>query len=438
MSLTSVKKKLSRFTAYLGLTMGVFIALTASFAFYVYSEKQIDQANEARLKSFLLAQELSQSSDDLTRMARTYVITGDAAYKRHFQEILDIREGRKPRPANAYVYATYWDLAPPDGQQPSMEEGQAAPLLELMRQAGFSEDEFAKLAEAKTHSDALTDTEYAAMRLIESLDAPSEASRTQAIQMLHDAAYHRAKANIMRLIGEFQQMMDQRTLDAVHLREDMALLFRTLLALFGLLLAFMLRRAYQTLQAVLGGSVNELYEKIALLGSGDFSLPTQAASGMDDSVLGWIAETQRKLVCIDVERKAAEAKNWRMAQLYNALSECNQAIIRCPDETSLFRQICRDVVTVGGMKMAWIGVLEPATQGIEPIESWGEGTEYLQGISISIDQNLVSCWARPNRHLRARGSPFLVPGFPRRSGHRALARARREVWLAGFGRIALA
>ena len=85
-------------------TLVMFLALAAAFGVYVYSEKQIDRANQRRQISILLADQLRQSSDDLTRMARTYVVTGDPRYKKYYQDILDIRDGKKPRP-KAYQYA---------------------------------------------------------------------------------------------------------------------------------------------------------------------------------------------------------------------------------------------------------------------------------------------------------------------------------------------
>jgi methyl-accepting chemotaxis protein len=72
---------------------------------------------------YLLADQLRQSSDDLTRMARTYVVTGDARYRKYYQEILDIRDGRKPRP-DRYFYA-YWDLVLADAQTPQVSNGPA-------------------------------------------------------------------------------------------------------------------------------------------------------------------------------------------------------------------------------------------------------------------------------------------------------------------------
>ena len=96
----------------------------------------------------------------------------------------------------------------------------------------------------------------------------------------------------------------------------------------------------------------------------------------DDVLLGTVIDiTQRKL---------AETRVLRMSQLYAALSQCNQAIIHCKYEEQLFPQICQDAVHYGGMKMAWIGIVNQATQRVEPVAAYGSGIEYLQGIKISL------------------------------------------------------
>lgn len=82
--------------------------------------------------------------------------------------------------------------------------------------------------------------------------------------------------------------------------------------------------------------------------------------------------------------KDAEAQLARMTKLYAALSQCNQAIVRCADEAELFPQVCRDAVEFGGMRMAWIGLLEETGDRVIPAASFGAGTEYLVGIDISI------------------------------------------------------
>ncbi len=294
--------QLTRFSRYLWLTLGMFAAFATTFGLYALSEKRVDRANESRHRSYLLADELRQSSDDLTRMVRTYVVTGAPIYKQHYQEILDIRDGKKPRPAD--YDDIYWDLVLADNLRPRP-PGAAVPLLELLRSAGFTEVEFARLAQAKANSDALTNLEFAAMALIESANPPTGA-RAEAIRMLHDAAYHQGKARIMRPISEFQRIAGERTREAVHVAQGHATRMRVAFVLFGLLLVSLLWSTRRSLHAILGGSVNELYTRIAYLGGGNFSSVISVAKGMENSVLGWLSETQINLARMDTQRRQAE------------------------------------------------------------------------------------------------------------------------------------
>ncbi|MDD2863210.1 MAG: ATP-binding protein, partial [Methylococcales bacterium] len=298
-----MNKDLSAFTNSLRLTMGMFMVVAVTFSVYVYSEKRIDRANELRLQSYLFADELRQSSDDLTRMVRSYVMTGDKSYKQHYVEIMDIRDGKKPRPVD--YNNIYWDLVFSDDVRPSP-SGESIPLLELMREMGFSEKEFSLLAQAKANSDALTNAEFSAMALIESTTPSTEENLHKAFDLLFDESYHRAKAEIMRPIHEFYQMMDARTLKAVHSSENVATMVRITLIAFGLLLAYTLRLSYRALYKTLGCSVGELKQLIVRLGSGDFSSPIPVDKNKKNSVLSWLSETQINLFRIDTERKQAE------------------------------------------------------------------------------------------------------------------------------------
>ena len=69
------------------LFMLLFILNTVSFIFvavivnkYQKATIKLEDAYQMQYKSLVLAQELRQSSDDLTRMARTYVITGNPKF----------------------------------------------------------------------------------------------------------------------------------------------------------------------------------------------------------------------------------------------------------------------------------------------------------------------------------------------------------------------
>ncbi|NRR33941.1 GGDEF domain-containing protein [Oxalobacteraceae bacterium] len=287
------------------------------FLVYVRWEKQIDVANETRQQSFLLSSELRQTSDELTRMVRSYVATGDIRYKQYYQEILDIRNGVAPRPKD-YRYV-YWDLAVADARRQSPRDP-AVSLLELMRRSGFTPAEFAKLAQAQVHSDKLTATEFSAIALFESSSPPSEAQRTQALQLLYDPPYHQAKSRIMQPIHDFQRMMDLRTLEAVRLAEHRAALVRTVFVLFGLMLIVIQWRAYRTLHTVLGGALDELHELINRLRGGDFHAITPVPPGREDSVMAWLVDTQAALQRQQAEREQLE-QELRDLAFHDALTQ---------------------------------------------------------------------------------------------------------------------
>lgn len=85
------------------------------------------------------------------------------------------------------------------------------------------------------------------------------------------------------------------------------------------------------------------------------------------------------------QRKVNEARIKRLTQLYAALSACNKAIVRCHNEQDLFDTICRTAVENGGMKMAWIGMINAETAMVEPVSSYGDDINYLKNIKISCD-----------------------------------------------------
>jgi PAS domain S-box-containing protein/putative nucleotidyltransferase with HDIG domain len=106
----------------------------------------------------------------------------------------------------------------------------------------------------------------------------------------------------------------------------------------------------------------------------------RAVRGGDGSIESIFATVQ------DItERKRAEASLRRLTQLYAALGECNAAIMRAGAEAQVFQHVTRIVVGLGGMKMAWIGMVDSATQMIRPVASAGEGQEYLEDLKISVD-----------------------------------------------------
>ncbi|MFG0607466.1 methyl-accepting chemotaxis protein [Vibrio mimicus] len=198
-------------------TIAIGIAITMVTVFQLDNlEKQADQMAKIRYLSYQAADELRQSSDDLTRLGRTYVVTGDEKYEKMYMDILEIRNGKKPRPEN--YHTIYWDLVLQYGQKPKP-DGDTIALQQTMKDLGFTDREFALLKEAQNNSDALVNMEVKAMNAVKGLypDASGnytvkgEPDREMAIQLLHSDDYHREKAKIMAPIDKFFQELESRT-----------------------------------------------------------------------------------------------------------------------------------------------------------------------------------------------------------------------------------
>lgn len=292
--------KLTYFNMRLTLAVIIFIVFLFSFFAYVEAERAIDKAHHIRLQSFLLADELRQSSDDLTRMVRTYAVTGDERYRQHFDEIFAIRNGQLPRPENYHFI--YWDLVDATNQRPRpFAEPEA--LLERMRKVGFTEVELFQLVSAKQASDNLAAIEQQAIQGVASGDT---LLREQALTLLHDDAYHQAKAGIMQPIDQLYSMMSVRTKLAVEQAERQAWRLRWLFIALGLMLVFFLWHLKRRELATLGAPVTELYQRIIALGHGDFSTEIAIPKGKENTVLGWLAETRRRLYHLEQNRQLAQ------------------------------------------------------------------------------------------------------------------------------------
>jgi len=340
----TLNKKHPAFSSKLLLTVILLVALVIAFGVYVKAEKEIDRANELRYQSLQLAAELRQSSDDLTRMARTYVATGNPAYKKYYQDILDIRDGRKARPTQ--YQGVYWDLVLGGQLQPPADGGNGVKLLELMRLARFGDDEFQKLAEAKAESDRLTAIEFEAMRLCEANSADHDANLAKARLMMHDEAYHQSKMKIMQPIGEVYALADLRTSNAVRASEENARWLRGLFIAVGLGAIFMLWRTYVALRETLGGSADDVHSLIVRLGRGDFSMESAPVVEPENSVIGWLKETSRKLNDLAA---ASQESEQQLAQRSRELLLNNQILKRITQGghlSDILDNLARDVETL--------------------------------------------------------------------------------------------
>ena len=156
---------------------------------------------ESSVEMILATYGLRQSSDYLTRFARHYAVTGDAAYRDMYQQVLAIRRGDALRPKN--YESVYWDLMEPY-------RSNAHPLLypqslqDILSSLPFTDAERELLNEAEQRSDALAEIELAAFQAVEN------GNQQAAVDALYSVDYLRKKHEIMKPIDEFMTGITKR------------------------------------------------------------------------------------------------------------------------------------------------------------------------------------------------------------------------------------
>jgi sigma-B regulation protein RsbU (phosphoserine phosphatase) len=209
---------------------------------------EVADAQERRFLSVLLADELRQSSDDLTNFARLFVQTGNKRFEKYFQQVLEIRNGEAPRPEG--YEGIYWDRVVAENH--ALYETETEEIISFkdrMVQLGFTESELVLLQESQRQSDDLTTIENRAFNALKglyddgkgtfSLPGPPDQALAQAL--LYGDDYFQAKLAIMEPIGRFQDQVNSRTkqsLEAVQNNANSLLLgvFFATGSLFGTLL----------------------------------------------------------------------------------------------------------------------------------------------------------------------------------------------------------
>jgi signal transduction histidine kinase len=74
----------------------------------------------------------------------------------------------------------------------------------------------------------------------------------------------------------------------------------------------------------------------------------------------------------------------RLNRILKTLYQCNYALVHATNELELFQSICRILVEVGGLRLAWVGHCEEdAEKTVRPVAMAGEGRDYVEKAKIS-------------------------------------------------------
>ncbi len=195
-----------------------------------------------RFLLYILSNELKESSEDLTKYCRNYVVTGDSAWEQKYWELLDIRNGIKPR-AN----------------------GRTIALRDSLLKLGIVKEEFEKLSLAEKNSDDLVWSEKVAFNAVKGLFADSSKRFTikakpntlLAQEMVFNKKYHNFKESIMQPITEFSTMLDKRTSLEIQKQNSKNIL---LLVLIGLIILVTLTLSFYAIIILRKENIGKIQE----------------------------------------------------------------------------------------------------------------------------------------------------------------------------------
>ena len=171
------------------------IMIISSILMYLNSNVLV-KSNNIRYKSYVIAEELRKSSDDLTTFCRTYIETGDSIWKNKYFEVLDIRNGKRARADGALIS-----------------------LQDSIKKLGFTNAELNKLKEAEQNSNNLATIEKVSINALEGIFTDNFGHFTikekpdsiMAHRILYNENYLQSKHSIMKPIDECIKMVEERT-----------------------------------------------------------------------------------------------------------------------------------------------------------------------------------------------------------------------------------
>jgi|GEM_PF-767367 len=102
----------------------------------------------------------------------------------------------------------------------------------------------------------------------------------------------------------------------------------------------------------------------------------------------------------------AETDLRHQRDLYHAISASNRLLIRNPVPDDAYSEICRIIVRLGGLGLAWIGL--PSENGdFRPVAAFGEAAGYVRDIRVTADPDQPEGRGPGGRVLRE-GNPVLI------------------------------
>ena len=257
---TSIKVKFTVQTTIISLLM---VALVAMIVMVRLSINDILESQNRNSLCQLLANELKQSSEDLSNNSRMYVVSnGNETYYREYNDIVAWRSGLAPRPSH---------LAE------NMFPGVTIHMLDLLEQVGFTEDELATVETSLIVSESLARTEHQAMasiRLGEIIDGPQvpipgETVKEFALRILTSDSYNSISRQIINPLDTLNANITQRMSEESTILDKKMLVYQTIMFAITALVVVMIVVFVAFLRRSLLTPILQTSAALSVVSSGD-------------------------------------------------------------------------------------------------------------------------------------------------------------------------
>jgi len=224
------------------------LLLSVIFGFYSSAlDEQRTSIENRRVASISLAEEVHESSDDLTMLSRAFVVTNNPLFEDYFNYLLQLRSGDIPYPENYKLNFWVENIAAQIPVNEIDKSGIQSDLTARMLQLGFTQDELEKIELAESYSNELARIEAVAMNAVKgffddgtgAFSIRGEPDQSFAIGLLFGEEYDRQKTLIMAPLAEFVELINERTqedLQAIRDRHKFIISIQELLGFLGIIL----------------------------------------------------------------------------------------------------------------------------------------------------------------------------------------------------------
>ena len=275
-------------------------------------------ADQQRQVAARLGDTVRQSSEDLSRMARLYVVTREQRYADYYRRILAIRRGEAPRPDNYDTY--YWYQVELGAINPDA-GGTRKSINALMREANLDDKATTLLASAVAASDQLSELEQA---MIDTVRMRSDGGRypvdtSRELARLTDEDYASARIRIMSKLSEFSDEVNRQfQREQARISAQGRQLWYAQLLMFGAALALLAATTFSFLRRVLSPLMEMSAFSRAIAGRNydrrlritrkdELGLLAETFNNMADAIESDISRQEKSRALLTEARDAAEA-----------------------------------------------------------------------------------------------------------------------------------